>query len=58
MVEKKVDDLRMELVQVREAIDMAETVLEMKEDENIRQQLVDLRKQEYILRARIMEWSV
>lgn len=48
----------MELVQVREAIDMAETVLEVKEDANIRQQLVELKKQEAILRARIMEWSV
>ena len=39
----KLDDLRMELIQVREAIDMTETVLEMKEDAHIRQQLVDNR---------------
>lgn len=48
------NDLRSELVEVREAIDMAETVLEIKEDSNISKQLVDLRKQEAVLRARIM----
>ncbi|WP_179632110.1 hypothetical protein [Clostridium peptidivorans] len=58
MVEKKVDDLRMELVEVREAIDMAEAVLEYQEDANIRQQLHNLKQQEAVLRARIMEWSV
>jgi len=55
---EKLDDLRMELVQIREAIDMAETVLELHEDDNIRQQLVELKKQEIIIRSRIMEWSV
>lgn len=54
----KLDELRMELVEVRQAIDMAETVLEVKEDANIRKQLEELRKQEAILRGRIMEWSV
>lgn len=54
----KLDEIRMELVQVREAIDIAETVLEYREDANIRQQLANLKKQESILRARIMEWSV
>jgi len=46
------------LDELRQAIDMAETVLEFKEDEKIRQQLNDLRKQEAMLRGRIMEWSV
>ncbi|EYE88167.1 hypothetical protein Q428_09415 [Fervidicella metallireducens AeB] len=55
---EKLDDLRMELVEVRQAIDLAETVLEVKEDAKIRQQLEELRKQEAILRSRIMEWSV
>jgi hypothetical protein len=52
------DDLRMELIQVREAIDMAEMALEKRESENLRQQLAGLKKQEAVLRARIMEWSV
>lgn len=55
---EKLDDLKMELIEIREAIDMAETVLEIKEDSNIRQQLVELKKKESALRARIMEWSV
>lgn len=52
------DDLRMELVQVREAIDMAEMVLEMREESNIRQQWVILKQQEAVLSSRITEWRV
>lgn len=52
------DSLRMELIEVREAIDMAETVLEVKEDAGIRKQLNRLKAQEAILSARILEWSV
>lgn len=53
----KLDDVRMELVQVREAIDMAETVLEVKEDLHIRTQLVQLKKEEAMLVARLQEWK-
>lgn len=51
------DDLKMELIQVREAIDMAETALEKRESEELRKQLESLREEEAVLRARIMEWS-
>lgn len=50
---KKLDDLTIELIQVREAIDMAETVLEMKKDADIDQQLEKLRKEEAVLRAKL-----